>query len=644
MRTPTRRRVRRLRDNPEGQMTILEHLTELRDRLLRCVLALFITTTVAFVVVYEPVLRFVTKSYCTIPAKYRVATAGGGCRLLAQRQQPAAASGGGDAVLGGDGAVGLGDKAQDRLVHHHERHGGGDEQGQHAAQQPVPELGEVLQDGHLAFGVVPKATHAASCRGTHELGRNAEEGLAGGGALLGIGRLGGLGLVVVVHGVVDAVLELLDAQPKVARNAGEPACAEQQRDHHDHDQVLLVEHRWCPSSSRSCTVTVRVVQAYCAGRSSSMALWRMADHHAGLPVEASGWVRATPSLTPMTTSARSAWPAAAVRAIGDARLRGRQPRPAVSSNEHVAGRFPLPRLLAERYELSAPLASGQVTSVWRGHDRILGRDVIVKVMHPELAADQGVRARFHQEAVNAARLTHPNIVAVYDTGQQHDVTYLVMELVEGPTLGEALRAGGALPPAEAARVALQVAQALGYAHQAGVVHRNLTPNNILLGSDSAVKVGDFSIAAAAQADDDPGRTGELAGPPAYLAPELIDGQEPDGCADLYGLGACLYEMLTGRPPQPALAIPGHHTGPLHAPRAVRADVPRELDTVVQRSMAADPAGRYPNAQAMAAAVARPAGQADRGPGSHIPAELGPAEPADAPAESGFLHHEGRWLD
>ncbi len=335
-----------------------------------------------------------------------------------------------------------------------------------------------------------------------------------------------------------------------------------------------------------------------------MALWRMADHHAGLPVEASGWVRATPSLTPMTTSARSAWPAAAVRAIGAARLRGRQPRPAVSSNEHVAGRFPLPRLLA---------------------------------------ADQGVRARFHQEAVNAARLTHPNIVAVYDTGQQHDVTYLVMELVEGPTLGEALRAGGALPPAEAARVALQVAQALGYAHQAGVVHRNLTPNNILLGSDSAVKVGDFSIAAAAQADDDPGRTGELAGPPAYLAPELIDGQEPDGCADLYGLGACLYEMLTGRPPQPALAIPGHHTGPLHAPRAVRADVPRELDTVVQRSMAADPAGRYPNAQAMAAALARPAAQADRGPGSHIPAELGPAQPADAPAEPGFLHHEGRWL-
>src|SRR6266536_135481 len=92
-----------------------------------------------------------------------------------------------------------------------------------------------------------------------------------------------------------------------------------------------------------------------------------------------------------------------------------------------------------------------------------------------------------------------------------------------------------------------------------------------------------------------------------------------------------------------LAIPGHHTGPLHAPRAVRADVPRELDTVVQRSMAADPAGRYPNAQAMAAALARPAAQADRGPGSHIPAELGPAQPADAPAEPGFLHHEGRWL-
>ena len=104
----------------------------------------------------------------------------------------------------------------------------------------------------------------------------------------------------------------------------------------------------------------------------------------------------------------------------------------------------LPRLLAERYELSEQVASGGMTSVWRGHDRVLGRDVVVKVLHPELAADPSFRARFHEEAVNAARLTHPNIVALYDTGEQGDVAYVVMELVNGPTLREAIGRHGPL--------------------------------------------------------------------------------------------------------------------------------------------------------------------------------------------------------
>jgi eukaryotic-like serine/threonine-protein kinase len=305
--------------------------------------------------------------------------------------------------------------------------------------------------------------------------------------------------------------------------------------------------------------------------------------------------------------------------------------------------FNLPRVLAGRYELSEPLASGQVTSVWRGHDRVLGRDVIVKLLRPDLAAQPGVRERFRLAAVNAARLTHPNIVALYDTGEQQGIDYQVMELVEGSTLGEVLRGSSPLPAAEAAQVAFLVAEALGYAHQAGVVHGNLTPNNILLGIDGTVKVGDFSIAAATGADDDPSRTGELAGSPAYVAPEIIDGQEPDGRADLYSLGACLYEMLTGRPPQPGLSMPGYDPSVLIAPRAVRADVPRELDTAVQRAMAPDPADRYPNAQAMAAALARSAAQADGGPGSLMPATLESLQLAEVTPEPGFLRHEGRWL-
>src|SRR6266498_3291145 len=232
----------------------------------------------------------------------------------------------------------------------------------------------------------------------------------------------------------------------------------------------------------------------------------------------------------------------------------------------------LPRLLAERYELVEQLASGSMTSVWRGHDRVLGRDVVVKVLHPDLAADAGLRGSFHQEAINAARLTHPNIVALYDTGEQEGVNYIVMELVDGPTLRDVVSANGPLPAARAARLACEVIYALEYAHQAGVVHRNLKPANILLSRDGSVKVADFSIAGAVS-EEDSGHSGELMATSCYLAPELADGHEPDGRTDVYGLGACLFEMLTGRPP-PA----PRGTGPL-SPRAIRAGVPRELDAV-----------------------------------------------------------------
>jgi eukaryotic-like serine/threonine-protein kinase len=295
----------------------------------------------------------------------------------------------------------------------------------------------------------------------------------------------------------------------------------------------------------------------------------------------------------------------------------------------------LPRLLAERYELSEQVASGGMTSVWRGHDRVLGRDVVVKVLHPELAADPSFRARFHEEAVNAARLTHPNIVALYDTGEQGDVAYIVMELVNGPTLREALGRHGPLPPSRAARLSLEVAAALDYAHHAGVCHGSLKPGNILLADDGTVKVADFSIARAA-AEDDPGRTGEVLGVDGCLAPEVVRGEDADGRADVYGLGACLYEMLTGRPPgvDPAGTVP---------PRALRAGVPRDLDTIVRQSMAADPDERFQTVQAMAAALSRSASGVDGPPAADLlrlpPVPAGP----EVGPSRGFLRHEGRLL-
>jgi serine/threonine protein kinase len=301
----------------------------------------------------------------------------------------------------------------------------------------------------------------------------------------------------------------------------------------------------------------------------------------------------------------------------------------------------LPRLLAERYELVEQLASGSMTSVWRGHDRVLGRDVVVKVLHPDLAADASLRGSFHQEAVNAARLTHPNIVALYDTGEQQGVNYIVMELVDGPTLRDVLSAQGPLPPAKAARLASEVVHALEYAHQAGVLHRNLKPANILLCDDGSVKVADFSIAKAVTGED-PGRTGELLATSGYLAPEAADGGEPDQRADVYGLGACLFEMLTGRPPTAGMTSRGN-TGPL-SPRAIRAGVPRELDAVVLKAMMLDPYDRYPTAAAMGSALARSAAwDGDRASMlvQERPALLAP--PSQATQAPGFLRHEGRWL-
>jgi serine/threonine-protein kinase len=302
----------------------------------------------------------------------------------------------------------------------------------------------------------------------------------------------------------------------------------------------------------------------------------------------------------------------------------------------------LPRLLAERYELSERLASSGMTSIWRGHDRVLGRDVAIKVLHPQLAADPTFRARFSEEAVNAARLTHPNIVALYDTGEQHGVAYIVSEWVEGANLASLLVQRGALPPPRAARLASEVAMALDYAHAAGVVHGNLESSNILIAPDGTIKVGDFSIAKAA-ASEDPDRTGEILGSTHHLAPEQLDSDAVDGRADVYALGACLFEMLTGRPPP---AANDGQPASLRSPRSMRAGIPRDLDAVVTRAMAPDPAKRFQTAADMATALARSAADDDTDPEEVVVVAASPApapprnarraDPLTAPRRPGWV--------
>ncbi len=262
-------------------------------------------------------------------------------------------------------------------------------------------------------------------------------------------------------------------------------------------------------------------------------------------------------------------------------------------------------LIAGRYRLQSSVARGGMAAVWRAVDEVLARPVAVKILHAHLAADPDFVARFRREAVAAARVAHPSIVAIYDTCG--DPEAIVMELVEGRTLRDELDNRRFLPPAEAVEIASGIAQALGVAHKAGLVHRDVKPANVLLSSDGRLKVADFGIAKAARPDEDPDladltSVGSMVGTAKYLAPEQVSGGDVDARTDVYALGAVLYEMVCGRPPFQGdndLAIA---TARLHAtpdrPRAVLRTVPECLDAIIMRALATDPARRYDSAASM----------------------------------------------
>jgi eukaryotic-like serine/threonine-protein kinase len=312
-----------------------------------------------------------------------------------------------------------------------------------------------------------------------------------------------------------------------------------------------------------------------------------------------------------------------------------------------------PRVLTSRYLLEERIASGGMASVWRAHDEVLARTVAVKLLHDHLAADADFRERFRREAVAAAKLTHPNIVSLYDTGSDGDRVYLVMEFIDGVTLKDVIRTQGRLELTQAAAIGEEVARALDYAHSRGLVHRDVKPANILIGTDGAVKVADFGIAKADQSDDLT-RTGMVLGTAAYVAPEQIRGEPVDGRADQYGLAIVLYEALTGRQPfkadsPVATAAQRLERDPLPV-RSLRANVPRGLDALILRALARDPRDRFPSAGAFADALAQFAGSDDAGATAALAAQVPESryDTAGATAVGGdeadsFLHSEGRFL-
>lgn len=271
------------------------------------------------------------------------------------------------------------------------------------------------------------------------------------------------------------------------------------------------------------------------------------------------------------------------------------------------------QLVAGRYELRRPLGHGAMAVVDLAQDLELGRPVALKRLAENLARDAEVRRRFVREARLAARLSHPNVVRVYDVGEADGRPFIAMEYVEGENLAEVVRRRGRLPPTEAAALGAQACSALAAAHAARLVHRDVKPQNLLLRSDGALKLGDFGIAFGGNEATQLTQAGTLLGTAAYVAPEQARGERVTAAADVYGIGAVLYELLTGEPPRRVVSF-----AELERDEAFRLPdlsarvpgVPPELAAAVVEALALDPDDRPASAAALARRLSDVAGEAD----------------------------------
>jgi hypothetical protein len=293
-----------------------------------------------------------------------------------------------------------------------------------------------------------------------------------------------------------------------------------------------------------------------------------------------------------------------------------------------------PTVLADRYQLLRRLGAGPVGEVWEGRDLVLDQPVAVKVVHGHLAADEAFRARLRSLARDAAQVQHPNVAGIHDVDT--DGRFVVAELVQGPSTRRLLAQRGTLSPETAMRLAAGVCSALSAAHAAGVLHRNLKPENLLVAPDGGVKVTDFCLA---HAGSGPGLAAVR-----YLSPEELATGQVDDRSDLYALGCCLYELVCGRPPfdgpTPFAVASAHVNERPRQPRSIRPDIPEELEAAIARSLAKHPNNRFQTPAELRQALQQ-AGRPRPTPPTPAPAAPDPHPPgAGAPEREGSRQAEG----
>src|SRR5436190_18452423 len=253
-----------------------------------------------------------------------------------------------------------------------------------------------------------------------------------------------------------------------------------------------------------------------------------------------------------------------------------------------------------RYRVIRKLGAGGMANVYLAEDQELGRRVAIKILNERHANDDQFVERFRREAQNAAALAHPNIVSIYDRGEAEGTYYIAMEYLEGGSLKELILSRGPAPVWVAVDYARQILSALRFAHRHGLVHRDIKPHNVLVDAEGHVKVTDFGIARAGASQMT--EEGSIIGTAQYLSPEQARGTQVDQSSDLYSLGIVLYEMLTGSVPftgdTPVEIAMKHLSAVPQRPSAMRPEIPHDLDMVVLRALAKDPADRYQSAEEM----------------------------------------------